>query len=107
MQIAIDIGIILSIMGFLFLVLKELATSQKNSVPKKPAKVSEYTYVMVVRFKKVIDGMPYTQEVEGNSLEYLQQTLNNVAFWAMEGATVAKNGVVSHRMDDTGVLREV
>ena len=105
MQLAIDIGVILLILGFLVLVLKELATSQKNSVPSKPVKQSEYTYVMFIRFN-VVEGMPpRSQTVEANSLQYMQETLNDISFYAIKDARVATNGVVTHQMGPNGVLQ--
>ena len=102
MQLAIDIGVILLILGFLALVLRELATSQKNSVPSKPVKQNEYTYAMLIRFK----GMPpRSQTVEANNLQYMQQTLNNIAFHVIKDARVSTYGAVTHQMGPNGVLQ--
>lgn len=103
MQVAIDIGIILLVLGAIALLLKELARSQRNSEPEKK---HEFTYTMNVRFKSNPDLPPVSRSFAANSLAYMQENLNMLPFHAITSAEVRTLGVPTHRMDATGVLRE-
>lgn len=107
MQAVINLGIILLILGFIGLVLNDLARSQKNSEPVKPEKPKEYTYEMAVRLNVPEGGHPRTEYFKGNSLHYLQSSLNNIPFLAIKDATVLKDGKLSHLMNRAGVLEAV
>lgn len=104
MELAINIGVILLILGFVSLVLKELATSQRNS---QPPKANEYVYAMRVLMQSKPDNPPVIRMFTANSLEYMQQNLNMLAFHAIDSAEVRTRGVLTHRMDETGVLRDL
>lgn len=104
MELAINIGGILLILGFVSLVLKELATSQRNSQPPRP---NEYVYAMRVLMQSRPSQTPNIRMFAANSLEYMQQNLNMLAFHAIESAEVRTRGVLTHHMDETGVLREL
>ncbi|AXC36482.1 hypothetical protein HOT57_gp38 [Pseudomonas phage phCDa] len=104
MQTFINVMTVLILLAFLALMLRELARSQKSAeLPK-----DHFKYVMHIQYVAVKGEEPVIRRHSANSLQYMQETLNNVVFHAIDNAVVFCAGRVTHRMDKTsGVLCEV
>ena len=103
MQSIIDITVIVIGIAVIGALLKTLRQSQKAAEDIKPV----YKYRMIVTIRSGISPKGTLKTIEGNSLEYLQQSLNNIAFYAIVEANVYRKNQLTHKMDATGVLREV
>lgn len=103
MQSIIDITVIVIGIAVISALLKTLWQSQKAAEDVNPV----YKYRMVVTIHSGISPKGQTNTIQGNTLEYLQQNLNYIAFYAIKEANVYSKNQLTHTMDPTGVLREV
>lgn len=103
MQSVIDIVVIVIGLFVIATLLQTLAKSQKAAEDTKP----QYKYRLIVNMRSGVSPGRQVKTDSGNSLEYIQAQLNNFVFYSIESAVVYTNGVLTHKMDATGVLREV
>ena len=103
MQTYINVMTVLIMLLVLVLLLRELARSQKSAEMPK----DHFKYVMHIEYVALKGAEPRLACHTANSVQYMQKTLNNVVFHAIAKAYVICAGRVTHRMDKTGVLREV
>lgn len=104
MQLIIDIGIIALIGVAMLLLCVELGRSQKNA--ELPGSF-KYRYKLHVYLLPIEGVKAHQLTHSANSLVYMQSTLNNISKSSIKCAIVFDNGVLSHTMDATGVLRPV
>ena len=103
MQSFIDIIMIVIGIFVIGALLQSLRQSQKVAEDIKP----EYKYRLVVTHAGEYMQGRQRSTIQGNSLEYLQQNLNYIAFYSIKEANVYSKNQLTHKMDATGVLREV